>query len=261
MLIILSPAKTLDFESKSPIDNGTNAEFTKQAQYLINILKTLSVSDLESIMKINNKLALLNYNRFKTWQKKPLDKQAICVFKGEVYNGLSVNDWSYNNFMFAQQHLRILSGLYGVLRPLDFISPFRLEMGTKLEIDEHKNLYGFWGNTINKYIMQYIDTQGYKTLLNLASNEYFKATKPRLLNTKVITPVFKDFRKGDYKVVTMYAKKARGLMTRFVIKNELSNIQDIKYFDAEGYIYNDRFSTDTQWVFTRDKKNIRYKNI
>lgn len=255
MLILLSPAKTLDFEKKSPITENTQPIFIDKAKELITILRHLSPEELQSLMKINSELALLNYHRFKNWQANPtseLGRQALLAFRGEVYRGLKAEEWKQKNFSFAQSHLRILSALYGVLRPLDLISPFRLEMGCRLEINEGENLYKFWRESITKNINQTIENQGDNILINLASNEYFKAINTRLLNVKIITPIFKDFKNGAYKNISVYSKKARGMMSRFIIEQELKNSEDIKYFEQEGYCYNDRLSNKEEWFFTRE---------
>lgn len=255
MLIVISPAKTLDFENARIVKNKTNPEFTTQAKQLISILKQLDEDDLMQLMKISDKLAALNYLRFKQWQPEPdneFARQALCAFKGEVYTGLNVDEWEENTFAFAQEHMRILSGLYGVLRPLDQISPYRLEMGIKLENKKGKNLYEFWGDSITKSIQKQLNEQGDNVLINLASNEYFKSINPKKLQAEIITPVFKDFKNGDYKVISFFAKKARGLMSRYILENELANPEDIKHFDAEGYFYNDKLSKGNEWAFTRD---------
>lgn len=255
MLIVISPAKTLDFENARVVNQQSKPDYTKQAKQLVGILKKQSPDELMKLMSISDKLAALNHLRFKQWLPEPTGenaKQALCAFKGEVYTGLNVSDWEEKNFSFAQNHLRILSGLYGVLRPLDLISPYRLEMGTKLENSKGKNLYDFWGDTINKNIQQQLKAQGDNVLINLASNEYFKAIKAKNLDAEIITPVFKDFKNGQYKVLSFFAKKARGLMSRYIIQNEISNPEEIKYFTEEGYFYNDKLSKGNEWVFTRD---------
>lgn len=255
MLILLSPAKTLDFEKKSPTTESTQAIFVDKAKQLMAVLRNFSPEELQKLMSINPELALLNYHRFKNWQVQPnaeSGKQAVLAFRGEAYRGLKATEWKQKNFSFAQKHLRILSALYGVLRPLDMISPFRLEMACKLAIDEEKNLYQFWRETITHNIKQTLDSQGDNVLINLASNEYFKVINTRSLNAEMITPVFKDFKNGVYKNISVYAKKARGMMSRFIVENELTKSEDIKHFDGEGYGYNDRLSNDKEWVFTRE---------
>lgn len=255
MLILISPAKTLDFENARVVDTKTQPEYASKAKQLVSLLKKFEPAELMTFMNISEKLAALNHMRFKQWQPEPDDstaKQAICAFKGEVFNGLNVDEWSNENFLFAQDHLRILSGLYGVLRPLDQISPYRLEMGTKLENKKGKNLYDFWDDTITKSIQKQLNEQGDNILVNLASNEYFKSVNTKKLKAEIITPVFKNAKNGEYKVISIYAKKARGLISRYIIENEISDVEQLKLFDTEGYFYNDKLSKGNQWVFTRD---------
>jgi len=255
MLIVISPAKTLDFENAVKTGLTSIPEYTDKAQQLVDVLKTFDIDELKKLMNISDNLASLNKIRFETWSKKSdkkASRQAICAFKGAVYTGLNVNDWTDDDFNFAQNHLRILSGLYGVLRPLDLINPYRLEMGTKLQIDDYNNLYKFWDKTIKNNILQLVEKQDSKYLINLASDEYFKALKLKKTDTNIITPVFKDFKNGDYKVISIYAKKARGMMSRFIITNRITEPESIKEFNDVGYYYNDRLSKDNSWVFTRD---------
>jgi cytoplasmic iron level regulating protein YaaA (DUF328/UPF0246 family) len=254
MLIILSPAKTLDFEKARIVAQKSFPEFNQQAAQLIQLLKKYSIPELREMMDISDKLASLNFARYKHWQKEPdenLMRQAICAFNGDAYTGLNVSDWSDADFAYSQEHLQILSGLYGVLRPLDYISPYRLEMGIKLPNKKGDSLYGFWGNQITKNLSSQLKSQGDSSLINLASNEYFKAVRVKELNAEVITPVFKDAQNGEYKVVSFFAKKARGMMSRFIIKNRIAQPQNIKEFTDGGYSYNDRLSRGNEWVFTR----------
>lgn len=254
MLIVISPAKTLDFKKARIIKQDSLPEFSANAAELIKILKLYKTDELMELMGISEKLAMLNEFRFKQWQQEPakeLARQAVCAFKGEVFTGINVNDWSDSDFEFAQSHLRILSGLYGVLRPLDYISAYRLEMGTKLQTKKANSLYEFWGNKITHSIGNQLAKQGDSVLINLASNEYFKSIKTKNLNAEIITPVFKDFKNGDYKIISIYAKKARGMMSRFIIKNRLNNPGQLKGFADGGYYYNDRLTNTNQMVFTR----------
>jgi cytoplasmic iron level regulating protein YaaA (DUF328/UPF0246 family) len=254
MLLLLSPAKTLDFKNARIVAQKSFPEFSSQASQLIQLLKKYSIPELMEMMDISDKLALLNVSRFKIWQKEPnenLMRQAICAFNGEAYTGLNVSDWTDVDFTFAQEHLRILSGLYGVLRPLDFISPYRLEMGTKLPNKKGENLYVFWGNQITKNIGSQLKAQDDNFLINLASNEYFKAIRPKELKAEIITPIFKEGKNGQFSVVSIFAKKARGMMSRYIIKNQILRPQQIKEFSESGYSYNDRFSKGNEWVFTR----------
>lgn len=255
MLIIISPAKTLDFENARVVKQDSYPEFPNKAHELVKILKKFKADDLMSLMSISDKLSHLNTLRFKEWLKEPpreLAKQAICAFKGDVYTGINVDDWDLKDFSFAQEHMRILSGLYGVLRPLDYINPYRLEMGTKLETKKGKNLYEFWGDTITKSVNTQLKNQGDKVLINLASNEYFKSIKTKKIKAEIITPEFKDFKNGEYKMISFFAKKARGMMSRYIIKNQLTEAEKIKEFSAGGYFFNDRLTKGNHWVFTRD---------
>lgn len=255
MLIVISPAKTLDFEKARVVKQNSAPEFPNDAQTLVNLLKKYTADELKDLMNISDKLATLNAARFKTWNKtvdKDNDRQALCAFKGEVYTGLNVDDWIDSDFEFAQEHLRILSGLYGVLRPLDYIKPYRLEMGTKLPNKKGENLYKYWDSKITKSIAQQLNNQGDEVLINLASNEYFKSIQTKKLKAEIITPVFKDFKNGEYKVLSFFAKKARGLMSRYIIKNKLTKPEQIKEFAVDGYYYNDKLTKGNTWVFTRD---------
>lgn len=254
MIAILSPAKSLDFEFPIATSNNSLPEFQSQAEELAKELQQYKPEELAQLMKTSQNLAYLNYTRYQDWIQAPdtlPTKQALLAFRGEVYNGLSAENFSATDFAYAQHHLRILSGLYGVLRPMDLIRPYRLEMGTKITINKAQNLYKFWGSRITHSLESALKEQGDNILINLASNEYFKAVQPKQLNADIITPVFKE-RKGDqYKVVAVYAKKARGLMASFLIKNQLQHPDELKHFDAAGYYYNDRLSAQKEWVFTR----------
>lgn len=254
MLIVISPAKSLDFANARVIPQKTEPDFTKESKQLVQILKKHKPIDLMKLMSISDKLALLNVDRFKIWQSEVNDysKQALCAFKGDVYTGMNVEDWEEENFTYAQNHLRILSGLYGVLRPLDLINEYRLEMGTKLENRKGKNLYEFWGDKIRKTIQKQLNEQGDEVLVNLASNEYFKSMQANKLKARIVTPVFKDFKNGEYKLISFFAKKARGMMSRYIILNELNDVERIKNFTSGGYAYNDLLSKGDEWVFTRD---------
>lgn len=255
MLIVLSPAKTLDFESARMIKQKTYPEFQKQAAELVSILKKFDTKSLMELMKISPKLAALNTERFKTWQHVPDEntmRQAICAFSGDVYTGLQVADWNEADFAFGQDHIRILSGLYGMLRPLDYISPYRLEMGTRLPNKRGENLYQFWNETLTTSLQKQLINQGDDILLNLASNEYFKAIQTKKLKARIISPQFKDAKNGQYKLISFFAKKARGMMARYVVKNQITQIEKIKEFSDGGYYFNDRLSKGNQWVFTRE---------
>jgi cytoplasmic iron level regulating protein YaaA (DUF328/UPF0246 family) len=252
MLLVISPAKTLDFETAPVTKVYSQPRFLKQSQQLIDELQNLSVQDVATLMKLSDKLAGLNVARFQTWQT-PFDldnaKQAVLAFKGDVYTGLDTDSLDESDLEFAQQHLRILSGLYGVLKPLDLIQAYRLEMGTKFTNEKGKDLYQFWGNTIRESLESEL-TDG--VLINLASNEYFKAAQAKKLNAKIITPVFKDLKNGQYKIISFYAKKARGLMSRYIIQQRIEDPEQIKQFDTDGYRFSNEMSSGDDWVFIRD---------
>lgn len=257
MQIIISPAKALNYETPAPTAIKSNYRFTEEAQVITHKMKTYSSAQLASLMKISTKLADLNFNRFQNWHYPfgaDEGKQAIFVFNGEVYNGIDAYALNSDQINTAQKQLRILSGLYGLLRPLDTIIPYRLEMGTKTPITSAKNLYDFWGDKITDLLNKDIETNKHSYLVNLASNEYYKSIKHKQINVPIITPEFKDLKNGKYKVISIYAKKARGLMTRFIIQHELTNPDDLKAFDAEGYYFNNELSTEFKPVFTRDRE-------
>ena len=252
MLIVISPAKTLDFETDPVTKTYSQPRFLEQSQQLIDDLKKLSVPEVATLMKLSDKLAGLNSARFQTWQTPfSLDnaKQAILAFKGDVYTGLDVETLDEADLDFAQQHLRILSGLYGILKPLDLMQAYRLEMGTKFSNRKGSNLYQFWDGTLRESLESEL-TDG--LLINLASNEYFKAAQAKKLNARIITPVFKDFKNGQYKIISFYAKKARGLMSRYIIQNCIEDPEQIKQFDTDGYRFSDEMSSGDDWVFIRD---------
>lgn len=254
MLIVVSPAKTLDYESTLPTEEFTKPAHLKKSQLLINRLRDFSSLDLSELMHISSKIADLNFERNHTW-KTPFTvknaRQAMFAFKGDVYTGLDAYSMTDKNIEFAQQHLRMLSGLYGLLRPLDLMRPYRLEMGFKLETSFGKNLYEFWDMQITDAINNHLKAINSDTLINLASNEYFKAVKVNKIKGQVITPAFKDYKNGEYKMIGVYAKKARGLMSRYIIDHEITQAEDIKNFDLEGYEYKPTLSEGNTWVFTR----------
>lgn len=254
MLTLISPAKTLDFETQPSTIKSSTPESLKHSKELVDILKQESAAKLSKLMGISPKLAELNVERFKTW-KTPFtcenSKQAILAFKGDVYLGLNAEKYSLRDFNFAQKHLRILSGLYGALKPLDLIQPYRLEMGTRLKTRHGKNLYQFWGDRITQSIQCELQGHKNKTLINLASNEYFKSVNSKLLESPVVTPVFKDYSKGTYKVMSFFAKKARGTMTSYIVNNRIDKPDRIKDFDVDGYRFDSNYSSDQEWVFTR----------
>ena len=255
MLVLISPAKNLDYKSEVTTELKSEGEFLSNSERLMNKLRLLKPAHLESLMKISPKLSDVNFERNQEWNipfPASKERQAAFAFNGEVYTGLNISSFTTEELSYAQNHLRILSGLYGLLRPLDTILPYRLEMGTKFpDTEEHKNLYSFWGTLITEKLNSLALDQNANTIVNLASTEYFKAIKPKLLTTNIITPVFKDWKTDKYKVVMMYAKKARGSMTAFILKNRIHNEEELKTFNADGYLFNDELSTGNDWVFTR----------
>lgn len=259
MIVILSPAKSLDFESPLKTDKNSQPRFTDESEKLISILKKKSVRQLKSMMDISEDLAQLNYDRYQSWKlplKPPPARPAVFAFTGDVYQGLEANQFTEKQLDFAQDHLRILSGLYGVLRPLDLMLPYRLEMGTKLKVTAKKdNLYKFWDDALTKQINEDLAESNSKALVNLASNEYFKALKPKLIDKPIITPEFKDYKNGEYKMIGFFAKKARGLMAAHIVRKKITDPQKLKTFDSEGYTYNDKLSKGNKWVFTREDQN------
>lgn len=255
MLAIISPAKTLDFESVVPKKlPHFQPHFLTQSQQLIDICRELTPADIGSLMSISDKLAGLNAARFAEWQQNHNEnnaKAAVYAFKGDVYTGLEIESLNEDDVLFAQQHLRILSGLYGLLTPLDLIQPYRLEMGTKLANPKGKDLYAFWQGVITPVLQQAIDEQG-GILINLASDEYYKSVQEQQLKAQIIKPIFLDNKNGKYKVISFYAKKARGLMCRYLIQHRLSDVEQLKEFDLGGYWFDSAASTKTEFVFKRD---------
>ena len=255
MLAIISPAKTLDFESAVRNLPVSQPHLTDYSEQLIEICRQLSPQDLSSLMSISDKLAGLNAARFAEWTKSHNEKNsraAIWAFKGDVYTGLDADSLSDEDVQFAQRHLRMLSGLYGLLKPLDLMQPYRLEMGTKLANPKGKDLYAFWGNIITQSMQQALDEQGDRILINLASDEYYKSVKESQLEAQIVKPVFLDNKNGKYKVVSFYAKKARGLMGRFIIQNRLERVEQLKEFALGGYWFDATPSTEKEFVFKRD---------
>ncbi len=250
MLAVLSPAKTLDFETPAATRRGTQPEFLGEARLLAGQLRKLSADKLAELMSISDRLAGDVREYFDEWRgegKKP----ALLAFQGDVYQGLEAGDFSAEDLAFAQDHLRILSGLYGLLRPLDRIEPYRLEMGTKLATPRGKTLYDFWGDRLTMTINRALAKRPERVLVNLASNEYFSAIAPKQLDARIVTPSFKDYKGGTYKIVSFFAKKARGQMARFLVKNRLTDPQELKDFRAGGYRFNQKLSDGDNWVFTR----------
>lgn len=254
MLVVVSPAKNLDFESELPTSQYSQPQFLEHSQELIDICKTFSPADVASLMKVSDKIAGLNVARFGEWQQPFTPENArpaVLAFNGDVYTGLEASTFSEQNFNFAQQHLKILSGLYGLLKPLDLMQAYRLEMGTKLENNRGNNLYKFWGDIITNELNACAKDQSSDVLVNLASNEYFKSVNKKLLAPTIITPNFKDWKNGQYKMISFFAKKARGLMARYIIENEITDVEQLKAFDVAGYQYSPELSKANDWIFTR----------
>lgn len=257
MLITISPAKTLDYESPLATQQFTQPELLAESQKLINVCRKLTPADIASLMKISDKLAGLNAARFAEWHADFTPdnaRQAILAFKGDVYTGMQAESFSQADFEFAQSHLRILSGLYGVLRPLDLMQPYRLEMGIRLKNTRGKDLYEFWGDIITKQLNQALVEQKDQVLVNLASDEYFKSVNTKKLDGEIIKPIFLDEKNGKYKVISFYAKKARGLMSRFIIQNKLTKTDQLSDFNLDGYQFDESQSKGNELVFTRSEQ-------
>jgi uncharacterized protein len=256
MLMVISPAKKLDVESPSTVKKNTQPLLLPDAEQLIDELKRLAPQEVSSLMHISDKLGTLNYDRYQEWQlpfTPDNAKQAIFTFKGDVYVGLDAESFSKGELDFAQQHLSILSGLYGVLRPLDLMQAYRLEMGTRFENVRGNNLYAFWGDKITQQLNEQLKKNNSQTLVNLASTEYFKSVDISSLNANIVTPIFKDQKNGVYKIISFYAKKARGLMAAYAIKNGITDAKGLKQFAVDGYTYQADQSNDKEWVFTREE--------
>ncbi|RLV61437.1 peroxide stress protein YaaA [Parashewanella curva] len=255
MLILVSPAKTLDMENSATTTEFTQPVLLEQSAELIKVCKELTPADIASLMKVSDKIAGLNAARFAEWQPEfnlKNAKQALFAFRGDVYTGLDADSLSADSLQKAQSCLRMLSGLYGVLKPLDLMQAYRLEMGTKLSNARGSNLYQFWGDIITEKLNQELTDDD--LVVNLASNEYFKAVKPKLLKGELITPEFKDFKSGKYKVISFYAKKARGMMARFIIENDIKTRDQLETFDVAGYYYSKEQSTYAKPVFLREEQ-------
>lgn len=254
MLLVISPSKTLDFKPQKLTAEFTIPDFLDRSEKLIKKLRKLKVKDISELMDVSASIAQLNAERYALWTypfTTENAKQAILAFKGDVYLGMKAETFSASDFQFAQDHLRILSGLYGILRPWDLIQPYRLEMGIKLETTKAANLYKFWGDEITRKLNVSLSMMKKPSLVNLASSEYFKAVNVKTLKASIITPEFREHKNGKYNMIGVYAKKARGLMSRFVIQNKLTEPEDLKAFDDERYAFNSRLSNDQTWVFTR----------
>lgn len=254
MLSVISPAKTLDYETPLVTSAFTQPTQLTQSRKLIRRLRLLGSDEISRLMSVSDNLAELNRQRFKQWKTpfKPENaRQALFAFKGDVYLGLDAYSLDEAALDFAQQHLRILSGLYGILRPLDLMQPYRLEMGTRLDTELGSNLYQFWNERLTRALNQELRQSQTRCLVNLASNEYFKAIRPKLLKADIVTPAFREFRGGEYRFIQFFAKKARGLMARFLIDQRIDNVEGLKDFDYEGYRFAPAMSNDKDWVFTR----------
>jgi cytoplasmic iron level regulating protein YaaA (DUF328/UPF0246 family) len=258
MLMVISPAKTLDFDTPPTTKRYTQPQFLDHSQELISQLRDLTPAQIGELMHLSDKLSGLNAARFGSWNPAftPENaKQALLAFKGDVYTGLDADTLSGPELTYAQKHLRMLSGLYGLLRPLDLMQPYRLEMGTKLANARGKDLYAFWGDRISEWLNEALKEQGDDVLLNLASNEYFSAVKRPALNARVIETEFRDQKNGQYKIISFYAKKARGMMARFVISERISKPKDLTQFDAHGYRYSKEQSSPDKLIFLRDEQD------
>jgi cytoplasmic iron level regulating protein YaaA (DUF328/UPF0246 family) len=257
MLIVLSPAKSLDYETPPTTDQHTLPIFINESAKLVSDLKKLSLQEVAELMSLSDKLAALNVARFGEWSKTftpKNSKQALLAFNGDVYEGLDAKSLTKKSLDYAQAHVRVLSGLYGVLKPLDLMQAYRLEMGTSFKNAVGKDLYAFWGDKITEALKQELEQQKSKVLVNLASDEYFKSVKPSKLGYPIIAPVFQDEKAGKYKIISFYAKRARGLMTRFIIDNKIDKAEDLKDFDVEGYKYAPKESAADKPVFRRKEQ-------
>ena len=252
MKILLSPAKSLDFKSELPTNKTSSICFEKEAQYLNSILKSKNPKELSDLMSISSKIADLNYERNHNWSLPFTQKnarQAVYAFSGDVYRGLDAYSIDDSKIDFLQNSVRIISGLYGLIKPLDLIQPYRLEMGTKLAFDSNKNLYDYWRKKITEQLNLELDDK--EPILNLASNEYFKAIDTKVIKSEVYSANFKQLKNGEFKTIAIFSKKARGMMTRFIIDNDITDIADIKSFDYDGYIFHEELSTEKELIFTR----------
>ncbi|MPW19977.1 peroxide stress protein YaaA [Paraburkholderia sp. CNPSo 3157] len=256
MIIVLSPAKSLDYDTPPHVKKHTIPDFVDDAAELIGDLRRLSPQDIASLMDISDQLAHLNFQRYADWSPKfdaSNSKQAVLAFNGDVYEGFDAKSLSASDLDYAQQHVRVLSGLYGLLRPLDLLQPYRLEMGTRFANQRGKDLYAFWGERITQALNRQLEKKAgdSRVLINCASTEYFRSVKPKLLAAPVVTPVFEDWKGGRYKVISFHAKRARGLMARFAVEHRLDAPEQLKGFDAEGYAFDADASNDSTYVFRR----------
>lgn len=257
MLVLLSPAKSLDYESSAQTSKYSEPEFLEDSKELIHTLRDYSVDDLRGLMDISENLAVLNrerYHQFSTPFTTENAKQAILAFDGDVYTDFQFQKYEEEHFSFLQDHVRILSGLYGLLRPLDLMQPYRLEMGTSLKTDRGSNLYEFWGDKITEAVNGALDAQGDDVLLNLASNEYFKSINKKKLNARMLDVKFKDLKNGKYRSISFYLKRLRGTMTDYMVRNQIQNPEELKSFTEQNYYFSEQESSEDCFVFLRDEK-------
>ena len=254
MIVVISPAKSLYNQCPVPFETFSQLDFLPEAEKVVSVMKKKKPVQLAHLMDISTKLAELNHQRFQAWSLPFTPGNswpAVLMFNGDVYHGLKAETFSVSEFETAQKQLRILSGVYGLLKPLDLIQPYRLEMGTTISIAGKKNLYDFWKAKITAKLNQQFSETGKKVLVNLASNEYFGAIDTKKLKARIITPSFKEHKNGQFQMVSFFAKRARGLMSRFIIQNNITDPEEIKAFDLEGYYFNNVLSNGDNWVFTR----------
>jgi len=252
MLIVLSPAKSLDLDTPPTTRQATTPQFVDRAAELIRVLKTYSPAQVGELMSISDQLAVLNVTRYASWHPEHAEaRQAVMSFDGDVYTGLDARSLDANALRYLQRHVRILSGLYGVLRPLDRMHPYRLEMGTRLPTPRGKDLYAFWGETVTGALNEALAANGAPAVVNLASEEYFRSVKPKLLDAPVITPVFEDWKNGKYKIISFFAKRARGMMARYAAERGMLDPERLKEFDVDGYAFDAAASKERVWVFRR----------
>jgi cytoplasmic iron level regulating protein YaaA (DUF328/UPF0246 family) len=257
MLFLLSPAKSLDYETPLASHTPTSPLFVKQSQALIALLRTRSPQDIAHLMSLSDKLSALNVARYQAWSTRATvrnARSAILAFDGDVYDGLNARNLGEADLAWAQEHLCILSGLYGVLRPMDLMQPYRLEMGTRLANPQGQDLYHFWGTQISEYLNKRLRADISPVVINLASNEYFKAVDTKALKARVVECVFQELRNGDYKIVSFSAKRARGMMARFAVTNQLVQPEQLRAFDVDGYVWDGAHSTPQRLVFRRDSQ-------
>lgn len=254
MIAVISPAKKLDYQSETRTNEFTIPEGLDRSKVLINTLQKTSNKDLGNLMGLSTNLVELNAARHAEWTsnfEEGETRQAILAFNGDVYRGMKNAELTEGELKFAQNHVRILNGLYGLLRPLDLMKPYRLEMGTKLAVNGKKNLYEFWGDEITDRLNAALEQSGNNTLCNLASAEYFKAVNTKKLNANIITPVFKDMKNGKLKIIAIHAKQARGMMSGYILRNGINDAEDLKGFTDGGYRFTENLSDEKTWVFTR----------